>query len=90
MSRQKFGMGMLFATANAQSRLNMVEIMLALRRHSIGDWGEVCKDDHAANEQALLDGTRLFSVYRSFAGEKFWIITEADRSATTVLMPQDY
>ena len=90
MSRQKFGLGMLFATANANSRLTMVEIMIALRRHSLGDWGEVCKEDHATNEAALLHGSRLFSVYRSFKGEKFWIITEADRSATTVLFPEDY
>ncbi len=48
------------------------------------------EDDQQANEHALTEGTRLFSVYHAASGAKFWIITEADRSATTVLVPEDY
>jgi hypothetical protein len=90
MSDQKFGLGTLVATSNANARLPMAEIMAAVRRHAWGDWGDVCPEDRQANEDALRDGLRLFSVYRSRAGEKFWIITEADRSVTTVLFPEDY
>lgn len=90
MSEPKFNLGRLLATPNANSRISMAEIMIALRRHATGDWGEICPGDRRANDDALREGTRLFSVYRNHAGEKFWIITEADRSATTVLMPEDY
>jgi hypothetical protein len=58
--------------------------------HHSGDWGDVGPEDHAANVRALVEGTRLFSVYHSQTGVKFWIITEADRGATTVLLPEDY
>ena len=60
----------------------------------MGDWGDVCKDDHAANEDSLIDGYRLLSVYRLAEDiapvEKIWIITEGDRSITTVLLPSEY
>ena len=62
----------------------------ALRRHQSGDWGDVCDEDRATNEKALELGMRLLSVYHSKRGEKFWIITEADRSSTTLLMREDY
>ncbi len=55
-----------------------------------GDWGEVCVEDWDANELALQNGTRLLSTYTSTAGIKFWIITEWDRSITTILLPEDY
>ncbi len=58
--------------------------------HIVGDWGDVDEHDRAQNERALQEGTRLLSVYRSTGGVKFWIITEADRSVTTVLLPEDY
>jgi len=58
--------------------------------HQAGDWGDVCDDDRQANNRALTEGTRLLSVYHSATGVKFWIITEADRSITTVLCPEDY
>jgi hypothetical protein len=62
----------------------------ALQRHVTGDWGELCPEDIEANEQALLNGARLLSAYRSAKGVKFWIITEWDRSVTTILLPEDY
>ena len=85
-----FPLGQLVATANAVAQLPNDEIIKALARHSRGDWGDVSKEDHRANEEALRDGTRLFSVYKTSGGQKFWIITEADRSLTTVLLPGDY
>ena len=78
------------STPHALNAIASEEIQLALRRHFSGDWGDCDPDDKEANDLALQDGTRLFSVYHSAAGIKFWIITEADRSATTVLLPEDY
>lgn len=88
--RPKFSLGQIVATAQAMAALTREDIQLALQRHVEGDWGDVEKEDGEDNEQALLDGSRLLSVYESLAGVKFWIITEADRSVTTVLLPSDY
>ena len=65
-------------------------IMLALHRHSHGDWGDVCDSDWKRNNNALTEGTRLFSSYKDLGGHDLWVITEADRSATTVLFPSEY
>jgi len=62
----------------------------ALQRHVAGDWGELDEEDKKANDGALQTGERLLSAYQSATGTKFWIITEADRSVTTVLLPEDY
>ena len=85
-----FPLGQLLITPEAQNTLSSASTLDALRRHAQGDWGELDDEDKRANDQALLDGTRLLSAYRDEHGVKFWIITEADRSATTVLMPEDY
>lgn len=61
-----------------------------LRRHARGDWGELCREDWEANERALFENGRLFSVYHDRSGQKFYIITEHDRSITTILLPEDY
>ena len=61
-----------------------------LIRHGNCDWGDVCKDDKNANDEALKNGLRVLSEYRLPDGKRIWIITEADRSATTVLFPEDY
>ena len=61
-----------------------------LQRHLVGDWGDVCDEDRQANEDALLHGERLLSVYRTKAGAKLWVITEADRSSTCLLLPDEY
>jgi hypothetical protein len=89
-STAKFTPGQIMATPNALAHLSQADILPALGRHLRGDWGNVGDEDRQANEAALLDGTRLFSVYHAENGTKFWIITEADRSATTVLLPEDY
>jgi hypothetical protein len=90
MNTAKFALGQVVATPNAMSSIPNPEIQSALTRHLFGDWGDVCPADHAANELALVDGSRLFSVYHTKSGLKFWIITEWDRSATTILLPEDY
>jgi hypothetical protein len=61
-----------------------------LRRHASGDWGDVSAEDHQANEASLAGGARLLSSYRTSLGTKIWIITEADRSVTTLLLPDEY
>ncbi|MBZ5639221.1 MAG: hypothetical protein LAO51_10780 [Acidobacteriia bacterium] len=86
----KFPLGQTVITSNALERLTHGDVLGALRRHAAGDWGDVCEEDRQENELSLREGYRLLSVYHSAAGEKFWIITEADHSATTVLMPEDY
>lgn len=90
MSGAKFHPGQLVATPNALASLSQEEIMAALSRHVQGDWGNLDHVDWAENENALTNGTRLFSVYQSASKVTFWIITEADRSVTTVLLPKDY
>jgi hypothetical protein len=55
-----------------------------------GDWGDVCDDDRVANELALLGGERLFSVYKGEGLPKIWVITEWNRSVTTILFPEEY
>ena len=86
----KFPLGRTVITRNALARLTNEDVQWALGRHVSGDWGDVCPEDHEENELSLREGFRLLSVYPSTAGEKLWVITEADRSVTTVLMPEDY
>jgi hypothetical protein len=86
----KFPLGQTVMTPNAMEQLTQDDVLGALKRHAAGDWGDVCPEDAQENELSLREGYRLLSVYQSAAGVKFWIITEADRSATTVLMPEDY
>jgi len=64
-------------------------VLRSLRRHKSNDWGDMCEEDKKANDNALNDGDRLFSAYENRT-DKVWIITEWDRSATTVLFPDEY
>lgn len=86
----KFPIGQLVATPNALAQISKATIDQALARHLRGDWGDVSEDDQKENELSLKEGFRLVSVYHAEDRTKFWIITEADRSATTVLLPEDY
>lgn len=61
-----------------------------LSRHQRGDWGDVCEEDRRENELSLQLNFRLLSSYHTSAGEKIWIITEHDRSYTTILLPSEY
>lgn len=86
----KFSAGRILTTANAASQLSGPDVTTALRRHLSCDWGDLNFHDRQQNERALLDGCRLFSAYRSDQGQRFYVITEADRSVTTLLLPEDY
>jgi hypothetical protein len=86
----RFPLGGLVVTANARDVLADVDIKAALARHKSCDWGDVCEEDRQSNEDALMYGNRILSAYTGSCGNRFWIITEADRSATTVLLPEDY
>lgn len=85
-----FPLGRTVITANAQKNLSNSDIQNALNRHQSGDWGELCEEDKKINEEALKEGEQILSVYTSAEGKRFWVITEADKSCTTVLMPEDY
>lgn len=89
-NQAKFPLGQLVATRNALDVLSQADILEGISRHARGDWGEICAEDRKENELSLVEGFRLMSVYRAADGTKFWVITEADRSATTVLLPDDY
>jgi hypothetical protein len=84
-----FPTGSIVITAAAQDRIPASEWMTGLCRHIAGDWGDVPPEDAAENGLSLKEGFRLLSAYGE--GEhRFWIITEADRSVTTILLPDDY
>ena len=89
-SAVRIPLGRVLATANALNSIPQEEMLSALSRHERGDWGELDPHDVEENRQALLRGGRLFSSYRSERGVTFWIITEHDRSVTTILLPEDY
>ena len=61
-----------------------------LRRHLAGDWGDLDAEDSAENERPVAEGFRLLSAYKLADGTKIWIITEADRSSTCILLPEEY
>lgn len=86
-----FEVGQLVATPRAMAVATSagVDPAFLLHRHTCGDWGDVDFHDARQNERALTTGARLMSVYR-VGEETIWIITEADRSVTTLLTPEDY
>lgn len=86
----KFLMGNLYATPGALAAVVSDELLVCLGRHARGDWGECGTEDWEANERALVEGSRIFSVYKLASGVKLWIITEADRASTTALLPEEY
>lgn len=90
--KAKFSLGRIVATPGALRALREAkeEGFVYLFRHACGDWGEVCAEDREENDLSLREGFRLLSVYLLPDGVKIWIITEADRTATTILLPSDY
>ncbi len=89
----KFPLGQIVATPGALEALEQSGI--SLDKHVQGDWGEVSKGDKKLNDEALVDGSRLLSAYRTLKNERIWIITEATdedgkRLATTILLPSEY
>lgn len=89
---KKFPLGQLVATPGALSTIEQAgqSPLEFLSRHIRNDWGEVCDDDWTLNDQAIEDGDRLLSAYRTSKGERIWIITEADRASTCLLLPDEY
>jgi hypothetical protein len=89
---EKFSLGRIVATPGALEAVQRAgqSPLDFLARHVNADWGEVCEEDRRENEFALQHGFRLLSVYTTKAGENLWVISEADRSATTLLLPADY
>ena len=88
----KFELGQVVATPGALEALEKSGQSPAefLSRHARGDWGSVCEEDAELNNQALIDGSRLLSSYSLKDDTKLWIITEADRSSSTLLLPEEY
>ena len=98
MAETKFDLGPVVSTPGALEALekNGSDGLEYLARHARGDWGELCDDDKAANDDALKTGARILSAYVLPDGTKLWIITDAEideqhhRQATTFLLPSDY
>jgi hypothetical protein len=89
---EKFPLGQIVATSGALAALEASgdDAFEYLVRHIQGDWGEVDEHDRRENDLSLIHGLRLLSVYRLRSRTKIWIITEADRSTTTILLPDEY
>ena len=91
-----FKMGQVFCTSGVATREENdkdfeIFVLDCLYRHSTGDWGDMCEEDKATNDGALSDGSRLFSSYiYKKDNTKIWVTTEADRSSTTILFPDEY
>lgn len=85
-----FKLGQLLITPGANDAMIGEDRLTYIARHARGDWGVVGKDDWRANDRALEEGSRLLSAYLLRDGTKIWVITESDRSATTILLPDEY
>jgi hypothetical protein len=88
----RFPIGQTYITPGAEEALMVagqtgIEF---LRRHFSGDWSELSDEDATENELSLREGFRVLSAYRTAKGQRLWIITEADRSSTTILLPDEY
>ncbi len=88
----RFPLGQIVATPGALDAMEAAgqNPMELFQRHARGDWGEVCAEDAQENELSVSDGYRVMSVYTLTSGTKVWVITEADRSVSTILLPEDY
>ena len=89
-SAARFSLGRILIKPRAHDVLERMEIADAMERHAHGDWGELKPDDTHQNDLALREGGRLVSIYHDRRETRFCIITEADRSATTVLLPEEF
>ena len=91
-SAMLFPLGRILATPGALQAFERAacDPVGVLARHVTGDWGDLDAEDRSANDDAVRTGARILSAYRLPTGERVWVITEADRSATTVLLPEEY
>ena len=87
-----FGLGAVVATPGALGLLGELEVSPSslVERHAVGDWGDVPAADARENERGLKHGLRVLSSYPLPTGERVWVITEADRSSTCILLPSEY
>ena len=97
MPDQLFPLGRIMMTTNLQGKLQEAnpegweeELQGFIARHASGDWGDLGEEDKRENELSVRQGFRIFSAYTSSSGIRVWVITEADRSCTTALLPEDY
>jgi len=88
----RFALGQTYATPGAEEALMIAGQtgLEFLRRHMSGDFGELADGDAQDNELSMREGFRVLSAYRTAKGQKIWIITEADRILTTILLPSEY
>jgi len=94
MAGAKFQLGRILMTRGVNNKVADDEqfaklVCDSLKRHAEGDWGDLCKEDIEENDLSLKQGFRILSAY-GHESHKIWIITEADRSATTILFPEEY
>lgn len=92
MSTLLFPLGQCCITPGAQRKLEAINAVPQelLRRHQSGDWNGMDRSDRAANRRAVSDGSRVFSAYQLTDAVRVYVITEADRSSTTILLPSEY
>jgi hypothetical protein len=90
--RRKLELGSVFVTPKATRSLDAAEQGPdeLLARHEVGDWGEASSTDWSENDLAFCKGYRVFSIYHLVTGEEIWVITQPDRSATTIMLPEEY
>ena len=88
----KFQLGQIVATPGALAAFEEAgeEPVTYLARHLAGDWGEVCEEDAKENDFSVENGYRILSAYTLKNGTKIWVLTEADRSSTCILLPSEY
>jgi len=89
-ARHRFAPGSIVATPTALAVTTPQQILESIERHLTGDWGDVTPEDAQANEDAVTNDHRVFSVYQMSDGNRLWIITEANRVSTCILLPSDY
>ena len=88
--KARFRCGQLCTTPAALDKVGRAGLIRLLERHLSGDWGDTCESDARTNEEALRSGNRIISWYQVSKELRIMIITESDRSATTILLPEDY
>ena len=89
MSKNLFKFGKIVTTCGIDEAFEYPQFFPLLIRHASGDWGDVCAEDAQMNEQGVIHNDRIMSVY-TLQERKVWIITEWDRSVTTILFPEEY
>ena len=87
---RNFDIGQVHATPEVLRTIPREDLLRGFTRHISGDWGELCEFDRHENDRAMKLGRGLLSSYTDRNARRFWIITEADRSATTLLLPEEY